>query len=271
MRFLGNAPFPGDTLETQIAPVPLLPSRYELAPDSPTSAPVGLQGDASPGAGGREPERVFVTGAGRPRRWWHGARAGRWCLRLRAAPGVASSGGLVTDRRGQFFLLRGSARYTGQRMAWRFRKSLKLGPIRLNLSKSGVGYSIGGRGFCVGQDAKGRSYTAASIPGTGLYSREYSSQGNAVSEDTALMPKEVHGNVSGAAAKRNSGVSLAVWMLAAAFVAGGLVTLLLTALLSTPPAAPPVTPPAAVSAPITPPAPVKPAKKRRRGPHRIQR
>jgi hypothetical protein len=162
-------------------------------------------------------------------------------------------------------LLRGSARYTGQRMAWRFRKSLKLGPIRLNFSKSGVGYSIGGRGFRVGQDAKGRSYTAASIPGTGLYSREYPSQGKAVSEDTALMPKEVHGNVSGSVARRNSGVSLAVGMLAAAFVAGGLVTLLLMALLSTPPAAPPVTPPAAVSAPITPPAPVKPVKKRRRG------
>jgi hypothetical protein len=125
-------------------------------------------------------------------------------------------------------LLRGSARYTGQRMAWRFRKSLKLGPIRLNFSKSGVGYSIGGRGFRVGQDAKGR-------------------------------------NLSDAADRRNSGVSLAVGMLAAAFVAGGLVTLLLTALLSTPPAAPPVTPPAAVSAPIMPPAPVKPAKKRRRG------
>jgi hypothetical protein len=146
-------------------------------------------------------------------------------------------------------------------MAWRFRKSLKLGPIRLNFSKSGVGYSIGGRGFRVGQDAKGRSYTAASIQGTGLYSREYSSQG----KDAALMPRDVHGNLSDAADRRNSGVSLAVGMLAAAFVAGGLVTLLLTALLSTPPAAPPVTPPAAVSAPIMPPAPVKPAKKRRRG------
>jgi len=32
-------------------------------------------------------------------------------------------------------------------MAWRFRKSIKLGPLRLNLSKSGVGTSIGVRGF----------------------------------------------------------------------------------------------------------------------------
>jgi hypothetical protein len=49
-------------------------------------------------------------------------------------------------------------------MGWGFRRSLKFGPVRLNLSKSGVGYSIGGRGFRVGQDAKGRAYTAASIP-----------------------------------------------------------------------------------------------------------
>jgi hypothetical protein len=108
-------------------------------------------------------------------------------------------------------------------MAWRFRKSLKLGSIRLNFSKSGVGYSIGGRGFRVGQDAKGRSYTAASIPGTGLYSREYSSQGKAAGDGVAPTP--------GAAVGRNSGVGLAVGMLAAAFVAGVLVTLLLTALL----------------------------------------
>lgn len=64
-----------------------------------------------------------------------------------------------------------------QPMAWRFRKSSKLGPLRLNLSKSGIGTSIGVRGFRVGKDAKGRSYTATSIPGTGIYSREYASQG----------------------------------------------------------------------------------------------
>jgi hypothetical protein len=56
----------------------------------------------------------------------------------------------------------------GLAMAWRFRRSLKLGPLRLNFSKSGIGYSAGVRGFRVGQDAKGRTYTAASTPGTGL-------------------------------------------------------------------------------------------------------
>lgn len=112
-------------------------------------------------------------------------------------------------------------------MAWRFRKSLKLGPMRPNLSKSGVGGSIGVRGFRVGQDAKGRSYMAASIPGTGLYSRTYSSQGHAAGGNAAPMSGD-------AAARQSGGAGLAVGMLALAFVAGALVTVFLSAVLSTP-------------------------------------
>jgi hypothetical protein len=138
-------------------------------------------------------------------------------------------------------------------MAWRFRKSLKLGPVRLNLSKSGVGYSIGGRGFRVGKDAKGRAYTAASIPGTGLYSRTYSSQGQAAGGNAAPAS-------GGTAARQSGGARLAVGMLALAFGAGILVTLILSALLSTPPA-PPLAPLPAVTAPVAPPA--IPAKRRR--------
>ena len=32
-------------------------------------------------------------------------------------------------------------------MGFRFRKSFQAGPVRINLSKSGVGYSVGGKGF----------------------------------------------------------------------------------------------------------------------------
>ena len=32
-------------------------------------------------------------------------------------------------------------------MGFRFRKSVNFGPFRVNLSKSGVGYSFGGKGF----------------------------------------------------------------------------------------------------------------------------
>ena len=49
-----------------------------------------------------------------------------------------------------------------------YRKSINLGPFRVNLSGSGVGYSVGGRGFRVGKSSRGRNYTAFSIPGTGV-------------------------------------------------------------------------------------------------------
>lgn len=59
-------------------------------------------------------------------------------------------------------------------MAWRFRRSARL-PLgfRLNFSKSGIGYSWGVRGFRIGKDSKGRVVRTLSIPGTGIYSREY--------------------------------------------------------------------------------------------------
>ena len=49
-----------------------------------------------------------------------------------------------------------------------YRKSINVGPFRVNLSGSGVGYSVGGRGFRVGKSARGRSYTSFSVPGTGV-------------------------------------------------------------------------------------------------------
>lgn len=53
-------------------------------------------------------------------------------------------------------------------MGFRFRKSIKAGPVRINLSKSGVGYSVGGKGFRVTKKARGGIKTTASIPGTGI-------------------------------------------------------------------------------------------------------
>ena len=53
-------------------------------------------------------------------------------------------------------------------MGVRFRKSIKAGPLRVNFSKSGVGYSVGGKGFRVTKKASGGVRTTASIPGTGI-------------------------------------------------------------------------------------------------------
>jgi hypothetical protein len=53
-------------------------------------------------------------------------------------------------------------------MGFFYRKSVNLGPFRVNLSGSGLGYSVGGRGFRVGKSSRGRRYTAFSVPGTGV-------------------------------------------------------------------------------------------------------
>lgn len=54
-------------------------------------------------------------------------------------------------------------------MGFRFRKSINLGGgFKINLSKSGVGYSWGTKGFRVGKSASGRTRRTYSIPGTGI-------------------------------------------------------------------------------------------------------
>ncbi len=58
-------------------------------------------------------------------------------------------------------------------MGWSYRKSVNLGPFRVNMSKSGIGYSFGGGGFRSGVNARGRRYKSLSVPGTGM--RYYSS------------------------------------------------------------------------------------------------
>jgi hypothetical protein len=40
-------------------------------------------------------------------------------------------------------------------MGWYLRKSIKLGPLRVNLSKSGIGYSLGVKGARIGTGPRG--------------------------------------------------------------------------------------------------------------------
>ncbi len=53
-------------------------------------------------------------------------------------------------------------------MGFFFRRSIGLGPFRINLSKSGVGWSIGGKGFRTGRSATGKPYSSVGVPGTGM-------------------------------------------------------------------------------------------------------
>jgi hypothetical protein len=59
-------------------------------------------------------------------------------------------------------------------MGFRFQRRIRIfRGLTLNLSKSGVGISAGVRGFHTGIDAKGRRYTSAGLPGTGISWRKY--------------------------------------------------------------------------------------------------
>ncbi|MBE1537603.1 hypothetical protein H4W34_007436 [Actinomadura algeriensis] len=53
-------------------------------------------------------------------------------------------------------------------MGWHYRKSIRLGPFRLNLSRAGVGHSVGARGARYTRSARGHRYLTLRIPGTGL-------------------------------------------------------------------------------------------------------
>lgn len=53
-------------------------------------------------------------------------------------------------------------------MGFRFRKSIKIGPFRINFSKTGIGYSIGSKGHRVTKRADGRIQETYSVPGTGV-------------------------------------------------------------------------------------------------------
>lgn len=70
-------------------------------------------------------------------------------------------------------------------MAWRFRKSVKLGSgVKANLSKSGVSVSVGTRGLTTTLGKNG-VYSNVGIPGTGLYNRQRIGTGSASKRTTS--------------------------------------------------------------------------------------
>jgi len=72
-------------------------------------------------------------------------------------------------------------------MAWNFRRSIRFGPLRVNLSRSGIGYSIGVRGLRIGRDARRRTYEQISIPKTGIYKRSYGKSSILLSKPSLLL------------------------------------------------------------------------------------
>ena len=76
-------------------------------------------------------------------------------------------------------------------MGFRFRKSIKIGKhFKINISKSGIGYSYGFSGFRRTHSARGGRRTTISIPGTGL---SYSvSSGNKSKRNSYRSSKKTH-------------------------------------------------------------------------------
>lgn len=62
-------------------------------------------------------------------------------------------------------------------MGFSYRKSVNLGPFRVNVGQSGVGWSVGGKGFRTGVSPRGRRYSTFSVPGTGLSYRTPGAKG----------------------------------------------------------------------------------------------
>jgi hypothetical protein len=80
-------------------------------------------------------------------------------------------------------------------MGWYIRKAWKLGPFRLNLSKSGLGWSVGPKGFRVGSGPKGEYLHAGR---GGLYYRQSLSSGAKDSPPTdASFPNTTRCTVCG--------------------------------------------------------------------------
>ena len=78
-------------------------------------------------------------------------------------------------------------------MGIRFRKSINLGKgFRINMSKSGPGFSWGGKGFRVTKKANGGFRTTAYIPGTGLsYQKDFSNPFGAGKKGSKKVSKNI--------------------------------------------------------------------------------
>lgn len=87
-------------------------------------------------------------------------------------------------------------------MGFRFRKSINLGGgFRINLSKSGVGYSWGTKGYRITKKASGGTRTTASIPGTGISyvsdtkkSRSKKSNNGSSAHSRNIVPSQINDN-----------------------------------------------------------------------------
>lgn len=94
-------------------------------------------------------------------------------------------------------------------MGLRFRKSINLGKgMRVNLSKSGIGWSVGGKGFRYTKRADGKTQTTASIPNTGIsYVKVYGDKNKSGNNDN------FNNNLNNNFNRGFNGLDLLMWIL----------------------------------------------------------
>lgn len=87
-------------------------------------------------------------------------------------------------------------------MGFRFQRRIKLLPgVRLNISKSGISTSVGGRGLTYNS----RGMVTAGIPGTGLSYRHNLNAGQGNAQGDAVTVEAIPAKVAAAAASRGTG------------------------------------------------------------------
>ena len=81
-------------------------------------------------------------------------------------------------------------------MGLRFRRSINLGlGFRINLSKTGIGYSWGFPGYRITKMANGGNRTTYSIPGTGISYVEQNGKNSARNDGLYTGEEEIYINI----------------------------------------------------------------------------
>lgn len=107
-------------------------------------------------------------------------------------------------------------------MGLRYRKSVKLGPFRVNLSKSGVGWSVGNKYARYTRKANGGTRVTTTLPGTGISHVEELGRpsGESRAQERPLPPKEPDYLIAGQSKRRIALAAVAVALLLGALLLG---------------------------------------------------
>ena len=108
-------------------------------------------------------------------------------------------------------------------MGTRFRKSVKLGPFRINFSKSGVGWSVGNKYARYTRKANGGTRITTTLPGTGISHVEelgHSQSSARRVREEPLPPKEPDYLIAGQSKHRITLAAVAVALLLGALLLG---------------------------------------------------